>query len=147
MATRRFMICIDGSDNSERAFAKAVEFALRSTQIEILLVHILKQDAFNVNDVSPETAELVEDYKVQMEEAQNMLNFYQVKCAEANLQCTILVKETSNSIKHEIIKQINECKPSVVIIGSRGMSPLKSLLGSVSEYIINNAHSNVLIVH
>jgi len=51
-------------------------------------------------------------------------------------------------LKNEIIKQIDEHKPSVVVVGSRGKSALKSLiLGSVSEHVINNAPSNVLIVH
>lgn len=148
MTTRTFMICIDGSDNSDRAFAKAVEFALRFTKTELLLVHIIRQDAFNVNDVSPETTELVQDYQIRMDEAQEMLNSYKRKCVEANLRCTLLIKETPHAIKNEIIKQIDEHKPSVVVVGSRGKSALKSLiLGSVSEHVINNAPSNVLIVH
>jgi len=148
MATRTFMICVDGSENSSRAFDKAVQFASRFAHIELLLVHIIRQEAFNVNDVSPETTELVQDYQIQKDEAEDLLNSYKQKCVEAKLQCTLLVKETTSPIKNEILKQIDEHKPSVVIVGCRGLSPLKSLvLGSVSEFIINNATCNILIVH
>jgi len=145
----RIMVCIDGSENSRRAFDKSIDIATRfSPPAVLILVHIFQQEAYNINGVGPETDALVQNIRFKMDEAKDLLNFYKNICDESELQCNLIVKETHNSIKNEIIKQIEENQPNLVIIGSRGLSKLKSLiLGSVSEHIINHSNCNVLIIH
>lgn len=49
--------------------------------------------------------------------------------------------------RYEILRKAEELKPSILIMGSRGMGAIKrAVLGSVSDYIVHNCDCPVLIV-
>jgi len=57
------------------------------------------------------------------------------------------LKIEDNDPKQVICNQTIEKKIDLLVMGSRGLSRLQSLiLGSVSEYCLNNAQTNVLLI-
>jgi nucleotide-binding universal stress UspA family protein len=57
-----------------------------------------------------------------------------------------VVRIQGGSPGHEIINTANEKKADLIVTGSRGLGTLRrTLMGSVSDYLVHHAHVPVLV--
>ena len=54
----------------------------------------------------------------------------------------------NGSVGHGIIKKANEVGADLIVMGTRGMGALRrTILGSVSDYVLHHSHIPVVICH
>lgn len=138
---RKIMVAVDGSEEAELAFKKAVNVALRNNS-ELLLAHVIDTRSFQT--VSSFDGMLAEQ---ATEMAKQTLADYEMKAKKSGLhQVTTLVEY--GSPKHIIAKEIPEDhEVDLILLGATGLNAVERLfIGSVSEYVIRNAACDVLVV-
>ncbi|PQC30275.1 universal stress protein [Enterococcus mundtii] len=138
---RKIMVAVDGSEEAELAFKKAVNVALRNNS-ELLLAHVIDTRSFQT--VSSFDGMLAEQ---ATEMAKQTLADYEMKAKKAGLHQVTTVVEYG-SPKHIIAKEIPEDhEVDLILLGATGLNAVERLfIGSVSEYVIRNAACDVLVV-
>ncbi|EPH93170.1 universal stress family protein [Enterococcus faecalis 13-SD-W-01] len=138
---KKIMVAVDGSDEAELAFKKAVNVAKRNNA-ELLLAHVIDTRSFQT--VSSFDGMLAEQ---ATEMAKKTLDEYEKTAKEAGLEKVSVIIEYG-SPKPIIGKQIpEENEVDLVMLGATGLNAVERLfIGSVSEYVIRHASCDVLIV-
>lgn len=138
----KILVPIDGSKGSHLALEKAREIGSLKNA-DILILNVIKnlgntlysletEDMYEINRVYSEQAEKV------LTEALELFEGYEGK---------IDTKLIQGDPAHEIIKIAEEEKFDLVIMGSRGLNALsRVMIGSVSNKVVNNVDTSVLIV-
>lgn len=137
----KIMVAVDGSQEAELAFKKAVNVAKRN-QAELVLAHVIDTRAFQtVSSFDNVLAEQATDM------AKQTLGDYEKDARTAG------VTEVSQVIEYgapkiTIATQIPEkYNVDLIMLGATGLNAVERLfIGSVSEYVIRNASCDVLIV-
>ncbi|MBV7391154.1 MULTISPECIES: universal stress protein [Enterococcus] len=137
----KIMVAVDGSQEAELAFKKAVNVAKRN-QAELVLAHVIDTRAFQtVSSFDNVLAEQATDM------AKQTLSDYEKDARAAG------VTEVSQVIEYgapklTIATQIPEkYDVDLIMLGATGLNAVERLfIGSVSEYVIRNASCDVLIV-
>ncbi|MGY3779050.1 universal stress protein [Isobaculum melis] len=135
------LVAIDGSDESERAFQKAVEVAKRN-QSTLLLTHVIDTRAFqSVTSYDGAMAEQA------TKSAETTLAEYQAYAKKQGIK-KVEVSIEYGSPKAIIAKQLpEENNIDLIMLGATGLNAVERLfIGSVSDYVIRHAHCDVLIV-
>lgn len=137
----KIMTAVDGSNEAELAFQKAVNVAKRNNA-ELLLAHVIDTRAFQT--VSSFDNVLAEQ---ATEMAKQTLNDYENYAKKAGCQKISKVIEYG-APKLMIATQIpEEHDIDLIMLGATGLNAVERLfIGSVSEYVIRNASCDVLIV-
>ena len=79
------------------------------------------------------------------EEKREIITHFGHQLTEIGIPLTLLLGK--GNAKETILKEANELKVDVVVLGRRGLSRLQKLfIGSVSEYCTQNLECNVLVV-
>jgi nucleotide-binding universal stress UspA family protein len=139
------LLAIDGSDNSYEA-VHVLKYLARAEQLTLLHALNVPRPAYPM--MLPEVAE--EIYKTleqsMREDGERLLNRVQ----------SLLPLHAGPSTKHlrmgppaeEIVSMAEEQKVDLIVMGARGLGPVKErLLGSVSHRILTLAHCATLIVN
>lgn len=138
---KKIMVAVDGSEEAELAFKKAVNVALRN-QAELLLAHVIDTRVFQtVGSFDTMMAEQA------TEMAKQSLKEYADLAKEDGVKQVDTVIEYG-SPKSIIAKSIPaEKEVDLIMLGATGLNAVERLfIGSVSEYVIRNAPCDVLIV-
>jgi nucleotide-binding universal stress UspA family protein len=145
----KIMVCLDGSKKSQKALAKGIQISEKfGSQLTLLLVIPEQQIDFwddteyRANSEMPQRS-LKKNSKIYRQ-SEKILNDFS-KRAPTTIKCVpkILVGDPANTILTYASKQ----KPSLIILGSRGLGGFsKLLLGSVSSKVSDHAATSVLIV-
>lgn len=137
----RLLVPVDGSEASLRATAWAAAYAARSGA-ELILLHV--HDARG-----SETLALGSLDAAQIQEAERRIAGPSFDKARARIGAGTAVR-TLVSIGDpaaEIVALARREQASLIVMGSRGLSPVRELLlGSVSEKVIRHAHCAVTVV-
>ncbi len=151
---KNILLPIDGSENSKRAAAHAIDIAdTYDSDITVLFVvepyypkypvlpiaTLPGPDDDYFEEVRNEGVQIIKDFKKDLEE-----NQCKGKCK--NIQLKTLVKEGKDYI--DILKTINEENTDLVVMGASGRhSTLERItLGSVTERVIRESRVPVLVV-
>lgn len=139
------LLAVDGSDNSYEA-VHVLKYLARAEQLTLLHALNVPRPAYPM--MLPEVAE--EIYKTleqsMREDGERLLNRVQ----------SLLPLHAGPSTKHlrmgppaeEIVSMAEEQKVDLIVMGARGLGPVKErLLGSVSHRILTLAHCATLIVN
>lgn len=125
------MVCLDGSEVSERALERAVEIA-RNNDGKLILYRfvpiIFDADVMNLNldEAKTSIARLAEQHK--------------------DLVKDTLVRRTEG--RNDIVECAGELEADLIVMGSHGhRGVVRLLLGSVAEDVIHHADRPVLVVH
>jgi nucleotide-binding universal stress UspA family protein len=122
---KTILVGYDGSDYSKKALGKAEKIALQYDS-KLIIVNVYRELVTKSFSLS------------LLEEAKKLLS------NEVNVE-TISARNTD--VDNELIEIANKHEADLIIVGSRGMSEVASLLlGSVSHEIANNSPVDVLIV-
>lgn len=138
---KKIMAAVDGSEEAELAFKKAVNVAKRN-EAELVLAHVIDTRAFQT--VSSFDGMLAEQ---ATEMAKQTLKDYKADAQKHGVDRVTTVIEYG-SPKPIIAKQIpEEHGIELIMLGATGLNAVERLfIGSVSEYVIRNAACDVLVV-
>lgn len=137
----RILVAVDGSDESERAFKKAVAVAKRN-RAQLVLAHVIDTRAYQ--SFSTFDGSVADNARA---EAKNTLNEYKEFAEKEGIEEVKIVLEYG-SPKIIIAKQIPEDEGiDLIMLGATGLNAVERIfVGSVSEYVIRHAECDVLIV-
>lgn len=140
---KNLLVCVDGSDSSMKAITKSIEIA-RMYKINIIALYISHIPS-NIRRVP--RYYLDELHTFNMEKIKAWLKDIIIQANKENINIEIRIRETTSSIVDEIIKNVEEIKTDLIVLGSTGKSKLeKTLIGSIAQGIIANTSSSVLLV-
>ncbi|KAJ3325356.1 hypothetical protein HDV06_004215 [Boothiomyces sp. JEL0866] len=149
---RTIVFPVDGSEHSKNTINWAIENLLTDQDQAVLMnVRSGVLSIFNVNMGYPyaptvypeETVHRVEDAE-KAASHELLLNYSKMLVAKKIHTKAIALRGEARS---ELVTTINSLKPSIVVVGSRGLSNIAtSLLGSVSNYLLHNCECPVLIL-
>lgn len=139
---REVLIAIDSSKGAELAFQWALDNYCKPAD-HIRLIHARKSFAELAGRLPDETVQQLESQAQAA--AMELMQKYMKKCAEVDLDCDW--KISTGDEREAICKEVLRTCADVLIIGTRGLSPVrKALLGSVSEYCAHHSACPVIIV-
>jgi nucleotide-binding universal stress UspA family protein len=133
----RILVAVDGSPRSEQTVSIALDMAGRYTSVVIVL-HVREYERYEGSDVDmgpPISAEqLVDDVLVRFH--------------EVGIDATGEIRRVSSGdTPDQIVEVARQGRADLIILGSRGMSELKSLLlGGVATKVVRHATCPVLLV-
>ncbi len=137
----KILVPIDGSANSERAIMKAKKYAecFGGKIILLTVVKPLSLTYYGNIELSKLDNENLENAKKEvLQEALTMFDDFEGE-VQANLR--------KGNPAEEILEEIEEEDYDLVVMGSRGLGAFsRTVLGSVSNKVLNHAKTNVLIV-
>lgn len=137
----RIMVAIDGSYESELAFEKGINIALRN-DAELLLVHVI--DTRALQSVATFDTYIYEKLE---QEAKDVLSDYESQARKRGLEKIRQIIEFGNPktlLAHDIPDKENV---DLIMVGATGLNTFERLLiGSSSEYIMRHAKVDLLVV-
>ncbi|EHJ57297.1 hypothetical protein HMPREF9318_01986 [Streptococcus urinalis FB127-CNA-2] len=137
----RILVAIDGSYESELAFEKGVNVALRN-QAELLLTHVI--DTRALQSVATFDTYIYEKLE---QEAKDVLSDYERQAREKGLTNVRQVIEFGNPKTLLAIDIPDKEKVDLIMVGATGLNTFERLLiGSSSEYILRHTKVDMLIV-
>ena len=139
---KMIMVPVDGSESAKRALDMASGLA-NTYGAAITVVHVY-QPVFNLASSTASYQTRVEEYTASrarlLAEAQQQLHAQEVQEVEISV--------LYGSPATEIINAATARRADLIVMGTRGLTPIKGLLlGSVSERVIGRADCPVLVVH
>ncbi|MGB0389453.1 MAG: universal stress protein [Ardenticatenaceae bacterium] len=139
---KKIMVPIDGSESAKRALDMAAGLA-NTYDAAITVAHVY-QTLFHLAPSEASYQARVEEYTASrarlLAEAQQQLHAQGVQ----NIKVTALYGSPATAIINTATKHNTD----LIVMGTRGLSPIKGLLlGSVSERVIGAAPCPVLVVH
>lgn len=138
----RILVPVDGSDNSMKALEKAMEIgSLKKSRITILTVVNSQRDNPYIfeQDYSSEVSQR------NIENGKRVLSNALELCVGYDGEIDTLLR--NGDIAEVVIDTAEELDIDLIVMGRRGMSiSARSLLGSVSNKVLNYASRSVLVV-
>ncbi|MEW6043121.1 MAG: universal stress protein [Thermoproteota archaeon] len=139
---RNILVPLDGSDNSFRALDAAIILA-KKLDAKITALYC-------VSIIPVMEAQMIDPLKCQAEErkyADKVLQKAESTTKENDVPIATLVEYGNAGIKIIQLVKNKKNKVDLVVIGSRGRSPIKEMfLGSVSNYVLHKSPVPVLVV-
>ena len=148
--TKTILVPVDGSDNAERAVAKAADMA-RQLEARLIAVHVMRDDASD--RVPPELREYerlehaqLSERSMLQAEAEQVLRHAEMRAEDAaGVRPEALLKE--GDVAGTILDLAAERDVDLIVMGSRGLGTLKGLLlGSISQKVSQLCRCDCLIV-
>ncbi|MCL1901877.1 MAG: universal stress protein [Firmicutes bacterium] len=141
MICSKILVAYDESEIAGRALDKAAEIAKTDAAIEMDIIHIIDIPIISGIDqfVAQSIADNFKDHgKEVLNKAMGYMKNFPNKCE------TFLLE--GKAAPNIILSHCKEHKCDLIIMGSRGLSGIKELLGSVSHTVIQQSPVPVLIV-
>ncbi|HEY7619974.1 MAG TPA: universal stress protein [Solirubrobacteraceae bacterium] len=144
MPDTQLLISYDGSEDAQHAIDRAG--ALFPSQSALVLT-VWSAAALNPSLTWAGMADLQPTFDALRDAAMRAADDGVERAERAGLSARPLVVEAAGPIWHAIVRTADEHDVGVIVMGSRGLSGMKSmLLGSVSSGVVNNAHRPTLVV-
>jgi nucleotide-binding universal stress UspA family protein len=133
----RILIAVDGSPRSERTIPVALDLAGRYSS-DVTVVHVREYERYEGDDVDlgpPIPADQLVERVVET-------------FRQAGIEAAGTVRRVSPGRTAEMIVDVTEeSKAELIVLGTRGMSEIRSLLlGGVATKVVNRATCPVLLV-
>ncbi|PMC79615.1 universal stress protein [Aerococcus viridans] len=139
-AYNKILIPVDGSDASYRAFREALSIAKRNNS-ELVLLNVL--DDF-VRLGNPDASTRL--YNDLREDALSVLESYEAEAKEAGLE-NVSLEIIKGDARYGIVEFAEKIKADLVVVGATGKGAIeRAMMGSVSEYVVRNMKSHVLVI-
>ena len=133
------MVAVDGSHESELAFEKGVNVALRNGS-RLTIAHVI--DTRALQSVSTFDADVYEDLQ---EDAKKLTAELKEKAQKSGIKYVDIVIENPKTLLATDIPE--EHKVDLIMVGATGLNAFERLLvGSSSEYILRHAKVDLLVV-
>jgi nucleotide-binding universal stress UspA family protein len=138
---RSILVPVDGSDHAAAALERAIEIA-KGSGARLTVLHVIEPPhpppvgaAYVAGLLTTESEE----------DAEALLERAAVRVPEGMPAATIVRRGTAAD---EILRRIDAAAHDLVVMGSRGRGPIRSLLlGSVSRAVVHRSPVPVIVVH
>ncbi len=147
----KLLVCTDGSEHSKKALEKALEIAGGCSVDEVAIINVyeeirIPQAMTDRISIAPEDAKRFEKLEeLDKEEQKAMLDEAAGSFKQKNIKVKTLAE--CGHPAETIARTAEEGGYDMIIIGSRGLGGLKKyLLGSVSNSVLQEAKTSVLVV-
>ena len=144
---RNIVLPVDASEHSERAFSWYLK-NLKQDGDHLTIVNVVEPPKFRVSFFSPVVVsdEYINDCEEQIKQSQATTERFKAKCNEIGLKCTISSESSDFGPGERICEIAKNSNASGIVMGSRGLNVVrKTLLGSVSSYVVNHADVPVIV--
>src|SRR5699024_9920863 len=149
---RNILIAYDGSEMSKAAINEVETLFSHNGNTKICVISIsnisnphtnaMMQRKIMDEDVKKIQKEHVEKIKLQLDEIKNRL-----ENNGTTVDTNVLVMEGNNNPGEKICKYATSYNYDLIVVGSRGLGNIKKvILGSVSNYVVNNSDKPVLVI-
>ncbi|WP_195805374.1 universal stress protein [Enterococcus faecalis] len=138
---QHILVALDGSDQSENAFHEAVRIA-KEEQATLYLATIINDAEFTTSPFSFE-----ELYDLEKHKSEEMLTEKAKQASEIGVKTVKKIVELG-SPKRYLANTISENYAiDLIVIGATGRGAIqRTLIGSTTDYVVNHALCNVLVV-
>lgn len=145
---RNVLIPIDGSENSERAFNFYLD-ELRKADDHLLLIHVTPQPnlpSFSIGKpLSLPEKEWENQIKDIVAKSQKVMEHYEIICEQKKIQKTPHI--ANGKPGEAIVDCAKKNGANLIVMGSRGLNAVRrTIIGSVSDYVLHHIHVPVMIV-
>ena len=139
----KILVAIDGSKESFLALQFSGCIPLRSPHF--VLTHVSHFVDYNSDEISYAGKDSIEAYNQESEKiGKKIIEDAEKFCQAQKLSCEKL--HLTGDVGRELVLAINQHKPDLVVMGSRGLNPAKKIvLGSVCDRVMCDTHSSFLI--
>ncbi len=144
------LICFDGSDDSRTAIGHAAEL-MNGQPATVLTVwkpfiEVLTQNSFGVVPLAP-GMDIEEIDAATRAQADSLAEEGAELARQAGLDPQARTRSQQSTVANAILDEAEAVSASAIVIGSRGLTGVKSLLlGSVSHAVIQHADRTVIVV-
>ena len=140
---RRILVPVDGSEEAELAFKKAVAVAKRNgADTELHLLHVVDTRAFQ--NISSFDSSMVEQVTKTAKKTLDEYIDYAKKQGVDKVSYTIEYGAPKTIIARDVPQKINA---DLIMIGATGLNAVERILiGSVTEFVTRTAICDVLVV-
>lgn len=140
---RRILVPVDGSEEAELAFKKAVAVAKRNGEnAELHLLHVVDTRAFQ--NISSFDSSMVEQVTKTAKQTLDDYIDYAKKQGVKKVSYTIEYGAPKTIIARDIPQKINA---DLIMIGATGLNAVERILiGSVTEFVTRNAVCDVMVI-
>ena len=139
--SKKILVAIDGSKNAERALIKAKELG-EYTEATITILTIIKPMFFpyyGKSEISKQDQKEIENNRKEL--LTRSLELFE------NYPGVLETKIRKGDPADEILEEAEEGEYGLIVMGSKGLGLFtRTLLGSVSNKVLNHTKTNVLIV-
>lgn len=138
---QHILVALDGSDQSEKAFHEAVRIA-KEEQATLYLATIINDAEFTTSPFSFE-----ELYDLEKHKSEEMLTEKAKQASEIGVKTVKKIVELGSS-KRYLANTISENYAiDLIVLGATGRGAIqRTLIGSTTDYVVNHALCNVLVV-
>ncbi|EHR4696955.1 universal stress protein [Enterococcus faecalis] len=138
---QHILVALDGSDQSEKAFHEAVRIA-KEEQSTLYLATIINDAEFTTSPFSFE-----ELYDLEKHKLEEMLTGKAKQASEIGVKTVKKIVELG-SPKRYLANTISENYAiDLIVLGATGRGAIqRTLIGSTTDYVVNHALCNVLVV-
>lgn len=147
--TNLVLIPVDGSKHSEKAFDFYLQFIHRP-DFTAGILHVNEETSNTIiriplgSDITEEAIEKI--VRAQWQKVDDLIDKYKKKCEQAKVKFSAFV-ESKGKTGEVICRVAKEKNAFLVVMGSRGLGTIRrTILGSVSQYVIDHAHIPVTVV-
>lgn len=135
---KKIIVPVDGSESADKAIKAAVEIA-KSMDAELLFLYVQNINQLAIN------ACLTDAIMRAVEEAGNEILDRAASLVPEGVKSKEL--RVSGSPGPAVVEAASDQNADMIVMGSRGLGMIKAaLLGSVSQYVVEQAHCPVMVV-
>ncbi len=140
----KILVCVDGSEFSERAFHQAIDLA-RCFGGSLTAVHVVPRQTYAFAASEAGIAAIAVVTKDLKAEGERVLKHAAEVARERGMNVDVRLLEGVPA--EEILQLADKEKADLIIVGSRGLTAVRAFfLGSISDRISHHAKCPVLIV-
>lgn len=139
---QKILIAIDGSENSKKALLKAKEIAeLKTSDIYILMVVENLRGNPSVVNSDDKNAKISKEIQDAEDILKNALELF------GNYPGVVKADYKVGDVATKIIEVVEDRGIDLIVMGRRGLGTFsRTFLGSISNKVLNNVSTSVLIV-
>ena len=140
----KVLVAVDGSDSAGRACRYAASL-LTPERDSVRLITILSYSLYPYTGIpdEPLADEAEREWHVK-EEVHRITDVQRALFDELDLR--VEVTHRFGNVTEQIVDEIDEWHPDLVVLGRRGVHGIERIIGSVSEHVLHHSKVPVLLV-
>lgn len=137
---KNILVAVDGSEQSYDALREAIEIA-QANDSQLKILYVLNDKLANI----PVHLDTMTLYKSVQEHSDYVVD--QVQGYLKDTEVSFEIVRLTGSPKREIINYSKENNIDLIVLGSTGLDAIdRFIIGSTTQYIVNHASCNVMVV-
>ncbi|MCI1903506.1 universal stress protein [Enterococcus hirae] len=140
----KILVGIDGSEQANDAFKKAIEVARRNNA-RVIVAHVIENQVYGLWGYSPVNDNLLENESDNGKSLLKQCKEYAESVNYDNIEAVLTYGSAKEVMCHELPEKY---RIDLIMVGQSGLNAVERfMMGSVASYIIRNAPCDVLICY